>query len=242
MPNDQTTPASKPSIVFVTAHPDDVAFFMGGTAALLKERYKLHVICATRGERGYEWKGPGPTPPNEEVASMREKEEHIACDMLDASLTFLGLSDGEIYAEQEVVERVAEMLRKIRPVALFTHGPQSKPDHAAVYMIALQALHLADLFWHVEMYMPIQGGETYHGRYADLYVNISSVIEQKRALIACHHSHHKHADSVDKLIAPSAMLGKLAWCDYAEAFMTGLPLMARRWNRKAGSILMELEQ
>jgi hypothetical protein len=38
------------------------------------------------------------------------------------------------------------------------------------------------------------------------------------------------------------LLGKLSMCDYAEAFMTGLPLVARRWNRKAGSILMELEQ
>ena len=49
---------SDESVVFVVAHPDDVAFFMGGAALLLKDRCKLHVICATRGERGYPWKGP----------------------------------------------------------------------------------------------------------------------------------------------------------------------------------------
>jgi LmbE family N-acetylglucosaminyl deacetylase len=219
------------AVVFVTAHPDDVAFFMGGTALLLKERYDLHVICATRGERGH-------GAPSEEVARTREAEEREACAMLGASITFLGLSDGEIFAERPVVERVADMLRTIRPVAVFTHGPQAKPDHAAVYIIALQALYVAELFWEVEMYMPLQDGETRHGRYADLYVNVSSVIEAKRALVACHRSHHREAGSVESIIAHDALLGRLAWCDYAEAYMTGLPLMGERWNRKAGSILL----
>jgi LmbE family N-acetylglucosaminyl deacetylase len=232
MSTNKTATESRESVVFVTGHPDDVAFFMGGTAWLLKDRYRLHVLCATRGERGH-------GPPSEEVASIREKEERECCEMLGASLTFLGLNDGAIYAERPVVERVAGMLREIRPVMLFTHGPEAKPAHAAVYMIALQALYLADLFWHVEMYMPLQDGETRHGRYSDLYVNVSSVIEHKRAMVACHRSHHKDASSVEHIIEHDRLLGKLAWCDYAEAYMTGLPLMGRRWDRKAGSLLLE---
>ena len=51
-------PDSRPAIAFVTGHPDDVAFAMGGTAWLLKDKYQLHVFCATRGERGY----PGAKP------------------------------------------------------------------------------------------------------------------------------------------------------------------------------------
>ena len=162
--------------------------------------------------------------------------------MLAASLTFLGLSDGAIYAEQQAVERVAAMLQEIRPVALFTHGPQCKPDHAAVYTLALQALYKAKIFWEVEMYMPLQDGETRHGRYADLYVNVTAVIEQKRALVACHRSHHREPGSVESIIAHDVLMGKLALCDYAEAYMTGLPLVARRWNRKAGCLLLDLER
>jgi LmbE family N-acetylglucosaminyl deacetylase len=232
----------KQSVAFVVAHPDDVAHIMGGTALLLKDRYKLHVICASRGERGYHWTGSGPVPPSAELAAVREKEERAACDILDASLTFLGLLDGEIYAGRQVVGRVADMLREIRPIALFTLGPQEKPDHAAAYLIALQALHLAKLFWEVELYMPLFNNETRQGRYADLYVNITSVIEQKRAMIACHRSQDKDAEAVEHMLSRNVLLGKLAWCDYAEAYMTGLPLMARRWNRKAGSILMGLER
>ncbi len=42
---------AKPAVAFVVAHPDDVAFLMGGTAWLRKDRYQLHVICASQGER-----------------------------------------------------------------------------------------------------------------------------------------------------------------------------------------------
>ena len=40
------------SILFIVAHPDDLAFGMGGTALLMKDKFKLHIFCATRGERG----------------------------------------------------------------------------------------------------------------------------------------------------------------------------------------------
>ena len=33
---------TKESIVFITAHPDDVAYACGGTAWLLREKYDLH--------------------------------------------------------------------------------------------------------------------------------------------------------------------------------------------------------
>jgi LmbE family N-acetylglucosaminyl deacetylase len=229
------------AIVFVVAHPDDVAFFMGGTALLLAERYRLHVLCASRGERGYPWTGTGRPPPNEEVARVREQEERECCAMLGASLEFLGLVDGDIYAGRAVVERVAARMRELRPAAVFTHGPQSKPDHAAGSMIALQALQRSGLFWESELYLVMQDAETTHGRYADCYVNISSVVERKRALIACHRSHHTTPDSVEHWIAPNALLGKLAWCEFAEAFQSAHPPMASRWGRRAGSILMDLE-
>jgi LmbE family N-acetylglucosaminyl deacetylase len=234
---------SRRNIVFVVAHPDDVAFFMGGAATLLKDRYALHVLCASRGERGGPhpgWKGPGMPPPDEQVARTREAEERECCAMLGASLTFLGLIDGEIYAEREPIDRVAALLAELKPAALFTHAPLSKPDHAAGYMIALQALHRAGLFWECEMYMCTQ--DAFNGRTPDLFVNTTAVIEQKRALIACHRSHHTTPDSIEHWIDQDRLFGKLAWTDYAEPYLTSLPLMGQRWKRKAGSILMDLDR
>jgi LmbE family N-acetylglucosaminyl deacetylase len=233
---------SRGAIVFVVAHPDDVAFWMGGTALLLSERYSLHVICASRGERGYPWKGQGPPPPDPEVGRVREAEERECCARLGATLDFLDAIDGEIYAERPVVERVAALITQWKPVALFTHGPLAKADHAATYGIALQALHRAGRFWETEMYLSIQPGESYSARFADLYVNIGEVVERKRELVACHRSHHREPGSVEHWIEENARLGRMAWCEYAEAYLTSLPLMARRWKRKAGSILLELER
>jgi LmbE family N-acetylglucosaminyl deacetylase len=230
---------SRRNIAFVVAHPDDVAFFMGGAATLLKDSYRLHVLCASRGERGYVWSGKGIAPPNEEVARTREAEEREACAILDASLTFLGLIDGEIYAEREPIERVAATLRELKPSALFTHCPLSKPDHAAASLIASQALHAAGLFWECEMYMCTQ--DAFNGRTPDLYVNTTAVIEQKRALIACHRSHHTTPGSIEHWIDQDRLYGKLAWTDFAEPYWCSLPLMGQRWKRKAGSILMELD-
>jgi LmbE family N-acetylglucosaminyl deacetylase len=123
----------KPSIVFIVAHPDDVARSFGGTALLLMERYQLHVICASRGERGYyTWTGDGPAPPSNSLAAVREIEERTACDDLNATLTFLNLIDGEIFAGQQVVRQVSELIMKLQPVAAFTHGPLTKSDHAAI--------------------------------------------------------------------------------------------------------------
>jgi LmbE family N-acetylglucosaminyl deacetylase len=230
------------NIVFIVAHPDDVARSFGGTALLLKDSYRLHVICASRGERGYyTWTGDGPTPPSRSLAIMRESEERAACQDLQASLTFLDLIDGEIFAERRVIEQVSTLLDGLRPIAVFTHGPLSKSDHAAISILTLQALHLSGLFWNTELYMSMWGGETLHGRYADIYVNISSVIEGKKTLIRHHHSQNPTDADVQQVIQRNLDLGNFAMCDYAEAFMTGMPPMARRSEKASSWLLMDLK-
>ena len=231
---------SRPNVVFVVGHPDDVPLSFGGTAWLLKDLYRLHVLCASKGERGYRYEGEGRTPPSEEVGATRAAEEAASCAMLGAELRFLGQVDGDIYAGPEVCNLVAGMLAELKPAAVFTHGPFEKPDHAAVYGIATRALHLAGLFWTTELYMPVGTGTEFNNAKPDVYVNISPVIEQKRALIRCHKRHSKTEADVEEWIAPNRHLGHMAKCDFAEAYASGLAMMAERWKREAGSILMKL--
>ncbi|MCZ7644686.1 MAG: PIG-L family deacetylase [Planctomycetota bacterium] len=232
-------PDAKPNIVCIFGHPDDATFVMGGTAMLLKDRYKIHVLVVTRGERGYKWAGPGPLgPPNAEVAATRSAEEAQADAMFGAEPVFLDEPDSEIYAHRAVCERVAGTLAELKPAALFTHWPCEKPDHAAVWGIAWKALHLANRFWETEVYMGLMSHDDRCVVKPDIHVNISAVWEEKLKMIAFHKS---HAEAWTKILSDyNGSLGRQVWCEYAEAFATGAPLMATRWKRKAGSILMEL--
>ena len=226
------------NLAFIVAHPDDVAFAMGGTAWLLKDAYRLHIFCASRGERGYP--GAKEFGPSAEVAATRSAEELAAAALLGAEVTFLGQIDGEIFADRAACTRVAELLAPLRPRAVFTHDPFDKPDHAATAQMAVQATEMAGLFWETEIYSSVWPcGGCRRADLIDLFVNISEVMDAKRALIRCHQSHLHAEDDVEKLLAPHALLGRLAWSDYAEAYRAYLPLIGRRWQRKAGSILLE---
>ncbi len=228
----------KKSIVFVTAHPDDVAFSMGGTATLLKNNYNLHIICLSSGERGYKWDGEGLPPQNQELGIQRENEEKASAEIINANVIFLREPDGEIFANKNVCQKVADILTKISPVAVFTMGPFEKMDHSATAQITRQALFLSNKFWETELYMlvPYAHSNVYN---PNIYVNISDVIEEKKKQCFCH-QHHLHDPSYwDKLLSENKVMGSLAiHCGYAEAFFTELPVVSSRWNRKSSSVLM----
>jgi LmbE family N-acetylglucosaminyl deacetylase len=230
------------SVVFVVAHPDDVAFSFGGTAWMLKEKHQLHVLCASQGERGYhsEWKGPGLKPPSAETAARRAQEEQSACDLLGAELTFLGQMDGEISPHREVCEKVREVLSALQPRAVFTHGPFDKPDHSATFGITYLALHATGRFWETELYTE----EAYNLTRVSVFVNITDAIEGKKQQIRCHRSHMRRSEEeeIDAILERNRVLGGMSVCPYAEGFLTPFPITNSRWGRPAesGRILLEL--
>jgi len=222
----------KGNIVFLMAHPDDVAIQVGGTAMVLKEKYNLHVLCVSKGERGIKGKT------HSEAAAIREKEEIAACKILGAKLTFLNQIDGEIFAGREACENVAELLKELKPVALFTHWPMEKADHAAASHLAWQALQISKLNWTTEIYFPVFRGQ-FSNVHAEIFVDISKVTDKKRELLECHKSQISK-EKVDAMLSDNRFIGKLGWLDSAEAFYSGKPLAANRWGRKADSILLDL--
>jgi len=236
---------ARPAVVFITAHPDDVAFACGGAAWLLKDRYRLHVLCASKGERGYRrqrGRRGGPTPPSAAFGAIRAAEEQAACELLGASLTFLGQIDGDIHPDKPVCDTVAGILTTIAPVAVITHGPFEKKDHSATFSIAYQALHLSGRFWETDLCMLHQMDGSYSLHYPCILVDISAVIEQKKALIRCHRSHLDDENAVDRLIEQNRVFGRMTFCEYAEAFVSPFPMVNKRWGRtpECGRILLDL--
>lgn len=227
--------SDKPNIVCVVAHPDDMAHSMGGTAVLLSATHRLHVLCLTRGDRGI--KGTAP----EEAAAIRTAEEEAAAELVGGTVTFLDQSDGQVFAGEELCTKVAGVLSELKPRALFTLWPLNVADHFMAYAIAVKALHVSGLFYETEVYMSENGigGQT-NSFDPDLYVDITTVVARKRALVACHHSQHPTDEGIDAVLERNRIRGMMARCEYAEPFKTVMPLANMRWGRKAGSILLDI--
>ena len=165
--------AKKPAIVFVAAHPDDTEGF-AATAFLLRDKYELHVVDLTHGEKGLGVAGlvDGST------AMTRTQEEAEACAFLGATPHFLAEIDGDAYASGGSVGLLAEILRALHPVAVFTHWPvDAHQDHVQAAATTIHALWRLD--YQPEVYFfEVMLAQT--SNYRPLYyVDVSSTIADK---------------------------------------------------------------
>ncbi len=229
------TNQQKQNITFLVSHPDDIAHSMSGTACLLKEKYNLHVLCLTKGEKGI--KGTS----DNEAAAIREKEEIAAGKIYNAKVTFLNQIDSKLFAAKELVENVAGILKKLKPAAHFTLWPVNIPDHIMAYTISMKALEIAGIFHETEIYMSENniGGQTNQFS-PDLYINIDKVIDKKREAVRCHKSQNPTEKNVENVIMRNKLRGMMARCEYAEPFKTIMPITNNRWGRKSNGILLDL--
>ncbi len=238
----QTMPNS--NILVIMTHPDDIERLMGGTALLLKDRYQLHIVILSPGQHGFPPEGlKDPeqrvlsTEPREDTAALRRSEAQTAANMLNAKLTVLDHIDGDVFADRDTVEKITALMTTLKPRSVFTHWPFDKPDHSAAYQISMQAMRRAQLTFDVELLLAQHEGFT-HAK-PDFLVNISDVVAEKRALMACHRSQLDDA-ALDAEEARDAFIGTEAWCDAAECFVSFMPPLAMRWGRSYRSILLEL--
>jgi LmbE family N-acetylglucosaminyl deacetylase len=124
-------------LLAVFAHPDDESLGAGSTLAkYAAEGVETYLVCATRGERG--WMGaekddPGP----DKLGEIREQELRCAAETLGIrQVHFLDFMDGDLdQAEpRQAVDKIAALLRAIRPQVTLTFGPEGvygHPDHIA---------------------------------------------------------------------------------------------------------------
>jgi len=198
-------------ILFVVAHPDDVSNGMGGTALILKEKFDLHVLCATKGEIG----NPGWTMAWS--AEVREKEEQKACELIGATLHFLGEIDGEVYANAEVCKHVAGFITNLDPVALFTIWPiDTHPDHSAVSEIARKAVGIAHR--PIDIIYCEEGDDQTSHFSPDVYVDISDVMLKKLEMMRCHQCQNKSDQMAQVFLRKAIRRGAQSGCAHAEGF------------------------
>jgi LmbE family N-acetylglucosaminyl deacetylase len=136
-------------LLAVFAHPDDEAMGMGGTLAkYAAEGVETHLVCATRGERG--WFGPEEQDPGPDVLGQtRTRElENAASELGMKGLSFLDYIDGEVDQADhaEAVGKIVTHIRRIMPQVVVTFPPDGNyghPDHIAIGQFTSAAAVLA---------------------------------------------------------------------------------------------------
>ena len=122
-------------LLAVFPHPDDESLGLGGTLAKYSdEGVETYLVCATRGERG--WNGPEDQNPGlAALGRIREAELRCAAKHLGLrQVSFLDYIDGEVdqVNASEAIAKIVTHLRSIRPqvvVSFSLEGNYGHPDH-----------------------------------------------------------------------------------------------------------------
>ena len=215
--------SAKDVVVFVCAHPDDLAG-PGGTAILLGEKYDLHVIDYTHGEGGCGEAGfrDGSTK------MKRMREEEAACRLAGATLHWLDEPNGHrewgvpyCAAGTGTCERLSALLKELNPRALILHWPvDNHPDHvmsaAATFRALVNIGRGACGRGSPEIYFQEQTTQS-RTFVPSVYVDITSVVDRKDELIRQYVCQDGEAIARRKR-EDAVFRGRRADCRYAEAF------------------------
>lgn len=169
------------AVVYVAAHPDDLAGSIG-TVMRLAEMYDVHVVDYTHGERGM---GRARFEDGS-CKKMRTEEEERICKEIGVTLHWCDEIDGEAFAGRETCMKLADLFRKINPRALIVHWfTDIHNDHMMSTAAAVKAAQLARI--QPEIYFQEQESQS-RGFLASYYVDVSKYTERRRQLISVYKS------------------------------------------------------
>ena len=167
-------------IVCVGGHPDDPESGCGGTLAQYSARgHAVTIVYLTRGERGIEGKSL------DEAARIRSAESEAACRVMGAKPAFFGQIDGATEVTRAHVDAMSRLLAAEKPDVVFTHWPvDTHMDHQVASILAIRAwmnLQTPRLY-----FFEVNSGSQTQGFLPNTYVDISSVVERKKAALFAH--------------------------------------------------------
>ncbi len=159
------------NILAIGSHPDDIEYGCGGT--LLKyarQGHNTYLFVATQGHEGGD-------------ADTRLEEQLRSNEIMGVKNIFWGgYIDTEIPLNKELISRLEEVIREVRPNFIFVHFPQdTHQDHRTLSNATVSATR----------YIPnvlFYEGPTTQEFLPSVYVDIEGVVDDKVSLLRAHHS------------------------------------------------------
>jgi LmbE family N-acetylglucosaminyl deacetylase len=172
--------AAPVKVVCVGGHPDDPESGCAGTLARYAALgHAVTVVYLTRGERGI----PGKSL--DEAARIRTAESEAACRIIGAKPVFFGQIDGATEITRAHVDRMSRLLAAENPDVVFTHWPvDTHMDHQVASLLTIRAwMGLAGPTLH---FYEVNSGSQTEGFQPNTYVDISALVEKKKAALFAH--------------------------------------------------------
>jgi len=189
----------------IASHPDDIEFGMAGTLLMLqKAGYEIHYMNIANGSLGtekYDYKT---------IVAMRREEAMNSCKLAGFHYHESICDDLEVFYSPELFGKVVPELRDAHPQILLTHGPYDyMEDHVNAGRLATSAAFCRGM-GNAKTSRPAAKFDdpitVYHSMPHSLsdslrrpvipgiFVDIASVIEQKKAMLSCHKSQQSWLD------------------------------------------------
>ncbi len=193
------------SVLAISAHPDDIEIFMGGTFLLLgKEGYELHYMSVANGSCG------STTLDCFSTAALRRDEAKRAAARAEAVYHESLADDCQVFYEPRLLQQMAAVVRDVRPEIILTHAPECyQEDHTNTSRLAVAAAFARAMrnFVTSPRRDPYGGEVTvYHAQphfnrdqlgnvvRPGIFVDVGAVIEDKLAMLAEHQSQRDWLD------------------------------------------------
>jgi N-acetylglucosamine malate deacetylase 1 len=218
------------NICAVSAHPDDTEILCAGTLALYAAAgHNVTIAVFTDGSMG------DLAIPPEELAKTRHGEATAAAAIIGARLIWGGIVDEHVFPNESQRRIMIGLLREADPEVILTHSPNDyHPDHRYVSQLVFDSYFQKGLphipeqkqpacrFGRAQLYFMDNIGGI--GFLPTEYVDITSVMETKRKMLARHVSQLQAAsqmantDLMELAETQSRFRGIAAGCRYAEGF------------------------
>lgn len=233
------SPSQRPRAMAIAAHPDDIEFVMAGTLILLRDAgYEIHYMNIANGCCGsMEYS-------REHTARIRAGEALAAADLIHAEFHPSLANDLEIFYDHDTLTRLAAVVREVAPRIVLTHSPSDyMEDHMNACRLAVTASFTRGMpnYPTAPFREPTDQPVTiYHAQphgnrdplgqlvRPTLAVDVSSVIDLKAAMLACHRSQKEWLDATQGL---DSYLDAMRALTREVGAMTGRFAMAEGWRR-----------